>query len=422
MPAPRRRGPSGGGIHIEWFTITTRSIYFTLGVVVVLAASGYFGYQYFRTLMEPKSTVNTPPATDRRSAHFLELTGTVKVKKAGTWDWQTAYPGTPLEKGDTIRTVGKSTARVRFFDGTEHALTPETILVIEESREDPETSARQVAVKLTSGQVNLQTARRSAPDSTSELLTPKARTQFGEMTTARVGFEEGTEETEVAIYRGDGVLTAGSNQLKLQSDQVVRVSSTQVFSEITRLPAVPVTVAPSNFAQVVHLNPVREKTRLAWKAVAGAATYHVQLFRGSTAEEPVVDNDEVRDVAVIVPGLPSGSYLWRVAAIDEKKNAGGFSELARFTVSSEELKAKPPTLLVSEPEVSPLEGLVTLSGHTDEDVLLTVNDEKVGVKPGGQFRHYISLSGTGKHAIVIKAQSRNGGVAEKTFVVTVGQQ
>ena len=77
------------------------------------------------------STIRVAPT----KAHFTELRGEVWMKKAGTDLWVNAQLNSPIARGDTIRTMGEeSTARVRFFDGTEYRVQPDTILVLEEIR------------------------------------------------------------------------------------------------------------------------------------------------------------------------------------------------------------------------------------------------------------------------------------------------
>ena len=77
------------------------------------------------------STIRVAPT----KAHFTELRGEVWMKKAGTYLWVSAQLNSPIARGDTIRTIGEeSTARVRFFDGTEYRVQADTILVLEEIR------------------------------------------------------------------------------------------------------------------------------------------------------------------------------------------------------------------------------------------------------------------------------------------------
>lgn len=393
-----------------------------VAIALTLAAAGGGGYFYFRSLTEPRVSSNSSanqPLEEKRAANFLEISGTVKVKKAGTWDWVNAQMGIPLEKDDQIRTVGRSTARVRFFDGTEYVLNPESFLIIEESREDPQTAERQVAVKLTAGQVNLSTARRNVAGSRSELATPTSEATFGEMTRAVVGYDDARQVSEYTQYEGDSIVRAGGAQLTLRQNERVEVTSNQVFSGIAPLPGMPVILSPTNLSQVVLANPGRDPIQLSWEPVAGAVKYHAQLDRTSNFNEPLFEGD-VRMTTTYVPSPGLGSYFWRVRAIDAKNLEGGFSAFARFTITNPASAAKPPALVVREEHS--LDGLVTVTGQTDADALLTVNNDKVAVKPDGSFATYIDLSGRpGRHAIVVKAMNRGGGLAEKTLYVALGQ-
>jgi hypothetical protein len=63
---------------------------------------------------------------------------------------------------------------------------------------------------------------------------------------------------------------------------------------------------------------------------------------------------------------------------------------------------------------------VTISGLTDPDAVVTVNDERVEVRSDGSFRHYFTISRAGRHPIVVKAHKRSGGTAEKTIYAEIG--
>ncbi|HXV65591.1 MAG TPA: hypothetical protein VEK15_33150, partial [Vicinamibacteria bacterium] len=133
------------GIHIEWFTVRRSTIYTLFACVLGLAGAVTWMYvQLTDTRAEVRG--DRPPPADDKSARFLDMAGAVKVRKAGTYEWIDANAGITLTKDDTIRTVGDSHARVRLFDGTEYLVKPDSILVIEEASEDPNTKATRVAV------------------------------------------------------------------------------------------------------------------------------------------------------------------------------------------------------------------------------------------------------------------------------------
>jgi hypothetical protein len=122
---------------------------------------------------------------------------------------------------------------------------------------------------------------------------------------------------------------------------------------------------------------------------------------------------------LLVPGLMPGAYYWRVSALDTDNREGGFTDFAKFSVTRQVAKAEPPELRLSQPTIS-VDGLVTVNGVTHPDAVVTINDERVEVRPDGSFRHYFTISRTGRHHIVVKAYKRSGGTAEKTIFATIG--
>src|SRR3989304_4714328 len=171
------------GIHIEWFTVKRPTSYPLSIAILGLIGAGAWGYHQVYGPREEVNAVAPPPVSDN-SARFLDLDGAVKVSKSGTYEWITAPMGMPLSRDDTIRTVGDSQARVSLFDGTEYLVKPDSILVIEEATEDPETKAKVVAGKVTAGQVNLKTPSGNAEGSRSDLATPTTEAAFDSDTSA----------------------------------------------------------------------------------------------------------------------------------------------------------------------------------------------------------------------------------------------
>jgi len=139
MPEPRR------SYEVEWMTISYRAIIAyavlaLLGVafVMYLIAPQYFG-QKLKQGLEALSaglgrTASTEAAAAKRDAHFVNIDGTVSVKKAQSLQWMRADYNTNLEKGDYVQTGSDGVARITFTDGTNYVLKPESLIVVEESR------------------------------------------------------------------------------------------------------------------------------------------------------------------------------------------------------------------------------------------------------------------------------------------------
>jgi len=418
MPSRRPYG-EGSGLHVEWVTIRHRTVYqlLVLGIVLLLGGGAvyYFG---FHAAEGREDEAPSPEVTLQTSAHFVEIMGTVKVRKAGTYAWIDAEMGIPLQKDDHVRTDSNSSAQVRFFDGTEYFVKPDTILVIEETHEDPSTNVRRVAVKLTAGQVNLQTPVRNVAGSRSELATPNTEATFDERTVADVRYDESNQTSGFTVFRGSTDLRAGGDRVKLQSNEGVQVTAGSSFTEVVRLPGIPMVESPAHLSTQVHRDPASANTVLKWRAVDSARRYHVMLDRTPHFSDPIWES-MVRGQTAVVPGLAVGTYYWKVSAVDEASREGGFSDFAKFSIATRPSGAEPPKLVVSQPSVS-IDGVVRFNGATDPDAVVTVNDERVTVRPDGSFQHYFIIGSPGRHDIVVKAYKRSGGTAERVFQVTVG--
>lgn len=418
-----QRRPYGerSGLHVEWVTIRHRTIYVLLTTAVIVVGAAAASY-YFVFHASPEVGTASDPAEVAlsTSASFIEISGSVKVRKAGTYAWIDARMGIPLSRDDHVRTDSKATARIRFFDGTEYLVKRDTILVIEESYEDPRTNVRRVAVKLTAGQVNLQTPTRNVEGSSSELATPNTEARFEERTVADVRYDQTNRVSGFTIFRGATDLKAGGKRVKLGSSQEVEVSGENIFSEIIRLPGIPSLKTPVHLSTVVHRDPTRSNTELKWSSVEGARRYRVMLDRTPNFSDPLWDS-KVRGLTAIVPGLASGTYYWKVSAEDADNRQGGYSDFAKFRISTRASTNTPPKLLVSKP-IATLDGVVTFNGTTDPDAVVTVNNERVSVRPDGSFQHYFIIGRPGRHEIIVRAYKRSGGTAEKVFQVTIGSE
>jgi hypothetical protein len=302
MPTQKPYG-EGSGLHVEWVTVRHRTVYalLTIGVVVLIGAGAvYYIGMHMKAAVEEETP--SPEVALRTSAHFVEITGTVKVRKAGTYAWIDANMGIPLQKDDHVRTDSKSAAQVRFFDGTEYFVKPDTILVIEETHEDPQTNVRRVAVKLTAGQVNLQTPAKNVEGSRSELATPNTEASFDERTVADVRYDESNRTSGFTVFRGATDLRAGGERVQLKSNEEVQVDSARSFSEIVRLPGIPVVESPAHLSTQVHEEPANENTVLKWRGVEEARRYHVMLDRTPNFNDPIWES-MVRGLTAVVPGL-----------------------------------------------------------------------------------------------------------------------
>jgi len=88
-----------------------------------------------------------------QQAHFTNIDGAVRVRKASSNTWVNADYNVTLEHNDAIQTTGEGIAKVVFTDGTSYTVKPDSLIVIQENSVTA-TSDTRVAVKLTTGTVD----------------------------------------------------------------------------------------------------------------------------------------------------------------------------------------------------------------------------------------------------------------------------
>jgi hypothetical protein len=404
---------------LDWFTITYRSIYVAVGLLLAIAAAGlYFYYQ------RPPSAAATPepPPAAVTTARFTSIEGTVKVKTVGTFEWVTADKTTVLRKSDLVRTGAGAAAEITFFDGTVVHVRPDALITIEETSENPSTKARKVAWHVSSGDVYFQTVRKNVPESATEVSTPTLTGQVEEMSQGAAHVAE-TGDSDIRLFQGAvKAVTKSGETVELKESEAFKVDAAGRAGAKVALPGVPTLYAPPHQAEITYLDPSRATTLLAWKPVLGAVSYHLMLDYSAYFNRPLVDRKGIKDSQQELRGLDVGKYYWRVSAVDKDGDEGNFSEFARFTVSrpsgGKGGDGPPPPLVIESLETR--QNILQIKGKTEPGATITVNGQRVDVDSEGTFNDFINLEKPGRQVVVIRATGLNGGVNERRSAVTVG--
>jgi hypothetical protein len=411
-----KKPPRSRGDLIEWFTVSYRTIYIVAAVIIALAAG--VGYYFYDKYAPPPPSDTTPVAVT--TARFASLEGTVQVKRAGTLVWVNADPSMTLSRLDLVRTSSGAAAEIRFWNGDVFHVRPDSLITIEEGSGNPASRSRQVALMISSGEANFQTAPRNIPGATTTIRTPTVNTTAGEQTAGNIAVAE-SGDTGIKVFRGNvGAETKTGEKIQLGQNEGIKVSNEGKAGPKIVLPDVPVLLAPPHQAEIAYVDPARSTTLLAWRPVS-AATYHVMLDFNPNFGRPVVDRKEWKSASMELRGLEVGAYFWKVSAVDKNGVEGSFSEFASFRVT------KPTAVASAAPpprvEVEPLEArgnILQVKGKTEAGASLTVNGQRIDVASDGSFNEFITLEPGGRPVVVIRATGLNGGVTElkRPFVVS----
>lgn len=306
MAPDRGREPQAEDDLFDWFTISYKTIYAAVGLLTALGLGG--GYYYYTRTAPPPTTAPERPAPTVTTTRFTHLEGNVKVRRVGSFEWVDADKTMVLRKSDLVKTGGGAVAQISFFDDTVVDLRPDSLLTIEETTENPTTKERRVAAQIASGAVDFTAPPRNVKGSETEFSTPTLRTVVGEEGTRSVITVAQTGATAVSVYSGSQqVETRGGAKLQLDSGKAVKVDEAGKAAAVVALPGVPVLMAPPHQAEIRYVEPSRSTTLLAWKAVAGATSYHLMLDYSPRFNRPMVDREGLKESSKEILGLDPGT-------------------------------------------------------------------------------------------------------------------
>ena len=418
-PRPPLHKPEGG-VEVEWTTISYRTILvyallaaLLLALVSYLIAPRYVGQKAKQLLARISagmvSGTGKEGTSSKREAHFVNLDGTVRIKKASALEWIRADYNTNLEKGDFVQTGSDGVARIIFSDGTNYVLKPDSMIVVEENREDPVTRATKVAVQVTSGAVDLSTGKFDVPGSTSEVAFADAVARLAEESRASVRHDPAKEVNDFTMNQGQAEVTRGATTVTLGQYERVAFADNQVGLVRKKVIAPPNLMTPVNMALMVSKDPKSEMVDFSWNGVAGAAGYRLQVSPSAMFWNVVVDR-RVNPPFARINGLDEGVYYWLVTSIDAKGDESQPSTANRFNLVQQVDAGQQAFLEIAK---IVLHGrVVEVVGRTEPGSTVIINNEQVfSIAADGTFRHFTSpLPKTGANQITITAQNRKGDI------------
>ena len=426
----RSPGPEQGRkVEVEWTTIAYSTIAFY--VVLGLLAVGFVFYliapQYFSSKAKSVLSALTGgmvksgaarSSAFRREAHFVNLDGTVRIRKAQSPQWIRADYNSGLASGDFVQTGSDGVARIIFADGTSYVLKPDSLIVVEQSGEDPVTKATRVAVQVTSGTVNLSTGKFEVPGSTSQVAFENAVASLGEESRAVVRNDPAKNVHQMTMDEGEAKISRGSTTVSLGQYDRVTFSANEPGLRHEKVIRPPSLITPVNMALTVANNPRSTPIKFKWSAVPGADGYHLEVSPSGMFSNLVVDK-KVTDTSAEVSGLEEGTYYWIVSSIDEHGNESQDSAPNRFNLVQQVSQDHQAFLEITN--IIQHGSVMEVVGRTEPGSTVIINNEQVfNIAPDGTFQHFTSpLPKTGSNQITITAQDRKGNTKtiRKTVVI-----
>ena len=410
-------------------TITYRSVF--LAILLLVAVAGVVMYFAFpepsKAGMDKVGSWIGPivdkwagksgdkkPVKSGQDAHFTNIDGTVKVKKANSNSWVTADYNVPLEKGDIVRTDSEGIAKIVFGDGTNYTVKQDSLIVVEENSTNDSYQTK-VAVQVTTGTVDLTTANLAA-GSKSQVTVAGATAVFGPQSSAHVLNDPRADSHEIMLTKGSGEVSRGTETVSLGSYERVSFKNDSRFMSKTKEIGPPTLITPANMMPI-FVGGKQSSVGFSWTPADNATSYHLRVSKNPYFSSTVLDK-KTANTELAVNGMPEGAYYWVVTALDGKGKESIESEKNRFTVIP---KGVSDVQLPLELDEFMQQGhVIIIKGKTERGARVMVNGQEVpSMQEDGSFTYYTPALPTGESVITVTAQNTKGGVATQTKRVTI---
>jgi len=403
-----------------WTTVTYRSVILigVTAIIMLIALWALLWRESFDSVLaklggrgEAKTKVQEVP-----HARFVNLDGTVRVKKRDSVQWTNGDYGTSLEEGDIVQTGSNGIARVTFIDGTTYVVKPDTLIVIEQHA-SLDNKATKVAVQVSSGAVDLSTGSWDVPGSSSEVRFENAVARVRQNTRAVIRQDPKANIHEITVSEGTAAVSKGQQTIQVGPYERAGFSDPNANLKKDKVIAPPKLMRPRNLEPIISTNPPDEVLRFEWSGVEQARAYHLRVSTSPLFTSVVLDR-KVNTTSFNARGLEAGQYYWTVSAIDARNLESQESEANRFTLAQQ--AAAEQLLLVIDTMIQHGR-VIEIVGRTEAGATVSINAEPVAyVGPDGRFKHFTSpLPSAGAHTVTIVAQNRRGEVVTRKKTVYV---
>jgi hypothetical protein len=416
---PEKRRPE---VQLAWVNVTYRSVIlailgflFAVGVAMHFAfpqttAQGVEVFNRFslRVLERLAGSAETGQAgqATAQQAHFTNLDGTVRVKKASSNVWVNAAYNLPLEKGDVVQTASEGIARVVFSDGTNYTLKQDSLIAIEDNSANDKQQTS-VAVTVDTGTVDLSTGTYTQ-GSRSRVSVAGATASLAPESAAQVHNDPKADQHEILSKGGQvDVIRSGEAMALKPWEKATFQAESQHMAKVQEV-GPPTPISPANMAPIFINSGAERSVEFSWTKMANAAGYRLRVSRNPYFSSVVEDRKIEKAEAVI--SLSEGAFYWTVQSYDSDGRESLESEKNRFTVIPRDKNVQAAMLLELEPFVQHGR-VIEVIGKTEADARVMVNGREVPMlATDGSFRYFTPPLPNGESVITITAQNSKGGV------------
>jgi hypothetical protein len=408
-------------VEVYWTAVTYKTVivYIWILLAVVLGITYLIWPDLYPSIYHKVSNAVSAPDTENLSisqlqAKFVNLDGKVQIKKFNSVQWVTADYKTTLDKGDFVQTGADSAARITFADGTTYTVKSDSLVTVEENSM-ASNKPTSVAMRISTGSVDLATPNWTSPDSKAAVNVEDASAQLHQNSRASVNNNPQTNDHQIVVSTGSAEVRRGDEKIELAQWEKASFATGSPMQRSNVL-APPSLVEPLNLAPIINEKPKISPVHFEWKPIEDAVSYTLRVST-TTSFHSIVKQAKVSATTADISGLDPGEYFWNVTAQDAKKQTSEVSETFQFTLVAQGKSQE----MMLEIDGTQLHGRVAeIVGRTEPGAALIVNGQSVpNIAADGSFRHFTEPLEPGQHTISIIGSNRRGGTAQQKVSIVV---
>lgn len=310
-------------------------------------------------------------------AQITHKEGDVDKRPGLLGSWEEAFINDLLKETDGLRTFSESFANLSFTDGSSVLIEPNTEAVIRKSRVDKLDESSDTEITLENGSL---LAKLSASGKEKSKYTLRAGPAVSILKSQDFYAEaQGSQTAKLANYDGEAMIKANNVTITIQKNE-----GTVVEEGKDPLPPVQLLPAPSVLWETADTVIYKKNILFPFSKVKNAVSYYVQ-YAPSPNFDDQIKNITTSELSVLLQNLPVDVTYARVQAIDKLGLKGAPSQTVRIIRN---IDNKPPPLFINNTRnniLFTLQNELRLTGITEPDAALLVDEKPVSVSNNGQF-------------------------------------
>ena len=238
--------------------------------------------------------------------------------------WTAAHQGDLLKENDGVRTYEKSSADLKFDDGSHLTMTENSLLFLKEMHA-AQRGPTSETIEIIDGQADLSI--RPKKKATAQLNVVIGGTSIkhnasGNRPVSTRSRKASDSKAQVMVYGGSSTVSSAGKNVDVAAGMGTQVEQGKAPEAPQKLLAAPATIEPA--AETAF------HSGFVWNSVPGAAAYTVEVFRDAGATQLVERATGLRETSWRPSALPFGDFYWRATAVSGTGLDGFSAKLVHF--------------------------------------------------------------------------------------------